>query len=361
MHPKTIQNKDLAHHDHFDFLDELEAISSKGFEYVMSRAIKAILDKVRATKLKKSDELNGGWTGKVPQIKINFEKIFEETMSKYFDALRWILMGDAAGKVASDAAEAIGLKKIITAPGVVPSAYLNAIDTHRQHFEDVFGKEPPEMNRKMITESIDMIKKRTDRFADESLGKLQNRMIEAASEVVNTMNLDNISAVHAEAHSLLEDGAKPRAAVQQAVQNVLSTEIAVPKISKALRAAVERYADDWNLATKVDTGLASAVGTHQAITETFGRVGSRVRVAWFCFPDEKTCSFCHKISKHADGSYKIYDISEFEPAGYNFSRKKDQWTMCVPPSHYNCRCNLIYLPDGFDIDNNGSIVPKSKV
>lgn len=352
-----IKNKDLAHHDHFDFLDELERISAKGFDFVMARAVKEILERLRSNQLKKSDELKGGWTGKVPQIRINLDKIFEDIMSKYFEALKWILMGDAAGKEATEAAEKIGLKKIIEIPGVVPSAYLNAIDTHRQHFQDVFGKEPPEMNRKLITESLNLIKKRTDRFADESLTKMQNRLIQSVEEIVTATNSDNISAVHAEAHTLLEDGAKSKAAVDKAVQNVLETDIAIPKVSKALRQAVEKQREDWNLATRVDTGLASAVGTHQALTETFGRVSGKVRVAWHAFRDEKTCAFCKGISKNAQGGYKTYDISEFEQAGFNFSRKKQDWIMCVPPAHYNCRCSLIYIPEGFDVDDDGSLIP----
>jgi hypothetical protein len=363
---KTIKNKDLAHQDHCDFLENIEKMSMKAYDYVMRRAVQELVLKVRfyqlkkAKKLKKSeDELNKGWTGQVPRVEVNFDKIFSDTIGKYLEALRWILLGDVAGKAAANAAKSLNLENFVI-PGIVPSAYLNSIDTHMEHYEDIFGENAPDLQKQMVTESIGQIKDKTNKFLDQSFVKLKNNMIESVNNLTEQVHMENLSAVHTAAHDFLSDGIAPRKAVREAVDTVVSDSIATPKISQALKEAVDRYRNDWGTITRADIGQASAVGTHQAVNEVFGRIDDDVRVAWYAFRDEKTCTFCKSVSKHPDGSFKIYSVRDFQPAGTNFTRKRKDWILCVPPGHYNCRCNLIYIPKGFDIDNNGSIVPSKK-
>ena len=356
---KTIKNKDLAHQDHCDFLEEIEKMSLKAYDHIMRRAIVDLLIQVKLhqmRKLHKSDELKPGWTAKVPRVELNFEKIFEKTMSKYFNALRWILLGDAAGEEATTAAKELHLADFVV-PGVVPSAYLNSVDTHRKHYKEIFGKNPPELPNKLIYESLEQIKERTDRFLDQAEVKLHNNMIESVNDLVAQTNSANQAAVQAAAHNHLEDGMAPTKAVKRAVEDVVSDTITSPRISGALKQAVEKYRDDWDAVGRANIGQASAVGAHQAITEVFGRVDGDVKVAWVAFRDEKTCSFCKDASRRADGSFKIYSITDFQPAGTNFKLKRKDWVLCVPPGHYRCRCNLIYVPKGFTIDDNGSLTP----
>lgn len=338
---KIIKNKDLAHHDHCNFLEEIEKMSLRAYDHVMRRAIIELVVKVnlhqiqKKKKLKKADELKPGWTGKVPRVELNFTKIFEETMGKYLDALRWILLGDAAGKEAAEAATLLHLEDFVI-PGVVPSAYLNSLDTHMDHYEELFGKSPPELQKKLVTESLAFIKERTNRFLDQATVKLKNNMIESVNYLESQTNNANQAAVQAEAHERLKDGLSSKNAVRQAVDTVLSDTISSPAISGVLRQAVDMYRDDWDTVGRANISQASAVGTHQAVTEVFGRVDSDVKVAWFSFRDEKTCSFCKDASRRADGSFKIYSISDFQPAGTNFKLKRKDWILCVPPGHYRC-------------------------
>jgi hypothetical protein len=48
-------------------------------------------------------------------------------------------------------------------------------------------------------------------------------------------------------------------------------------------------------------------------------------------------------------------MADFEPAGYNFSKKKGQWRLCVPPAHHRCRCQLVFIPKGFKISKMGTL------
>ena len=360
---KTIKSKDLAHHNHCDFLESIEKMSLRAYDHVMSRAIMDLLLAVRtdntrrSKKLTKADELKPGWSGQVPRVEMDFNKIFEKTMGKYLDSLRWILMGDAAGKEASEAATSLGLEDFVI-PGVVPSAYLNSIDTHMEHFKDIFGTNPPELPKKLISESLDQISKRTDRFLDQSVEKFKNSMVESINELVNQLNNENQAMVQSVAHDYLADGVSPTKAVKQAVDSIVSGKIAQPNISQALRSAVEKYREEWDTVGRANISQASAVGTHQAVQEVFGRIDSDIKVIWQAFRDEKTCSFCKDASRRPDGTFKTYSITDFQPAGYNFARKRKDWVLCVPPGHHRCRCNLVYLPKGFEVDDNGSLVPK---
>lgn len=356
---KTIKNKELAHHDHFDFLDEIEKVSLKGFDFVMASAMREILTRVRGTTLKKTDDLKRGWSGQVPKVEVDFEGIFEEVMGRYLEALKWILLGDSVGKDAAAVAKEIGLTEQVI-PGLVPAAYLNSLDTHRQHFEDIFNKEAPFVKKDMVSESIDNINKRTGRFINQSLEKFKNQLIEAAENVQNQTNDQNIAMVHEHAHDLISSGTPKAEAMADAIEAVTSDEIAMPQLSRALQDAIGNYRKDWQLVTRVDTSLASAVGTHQAMAEVFGPSDDELKIAWYAFRDEKTCKFCKEASRNRDGSFKLYGLKDFEPAGTNYSKKRDNWTLCVPPGHFQCRCSLIYVPPGFDIDNNGNLVPRSK-
>jgi hypothetical protein len=77
------------------------------------------------------------------------------------------------------------------------------------------------------------------------------------------------------------------------------------------------------------------------------------------FYDDKICEWCYNASKKEDGSFKKYKMKDFKPSGYNFNRKKSEWELCIPGFHYRCRCTLIYVPRGFDVDKQGNFIPKS--
>jgi hypothetical protein len=358
---KQIKFKDLVHHDHCDVLTDLNKMAIKGFDFVMLLACREILSELRGTKtqkLKKSDDsLKPGWTGQVPKIDIDFASMFDRVLGKYFSALQWILMGDLAGKEARENAEDIGLDNEVI-PGIVPAAYLNIIDSNRQHFKAVFDKEAPAIKNSILKESLEQMNKRVARFAETSLDRLKNGMITAAENVAQQQYGDNVSAVHQRAHELVEQGVSRGQAVEQAVDSVTSDKLAMPQVSRALREAVEHYRKDWVAMAEADTSTASAVGTHQAMTEVFGAVDKNVRVAFIAFRDEKTCTFCKSASRRNDGSIKIYSMTDFEPAGYNHSRKRALWKLAVPPAHYNCRCMLVFVPEGFTVRDDGTLIPE---
>ena len=359
MRPKRkreLKNRNLAHQKHCDFLDKLEELSLSAFDKLMSLAVIDVIKVVRSKKLKKSDDLHRGWTGDVPKISLNFENIIDNTLEKYFLALKWILYGDLAGPEALEAAIQTGMTDDYV-PGIIPSAYLDSIDANREHFKDIFDVKSPGIKKEILKESIDNIKKRTERFADESFQKLQNRLISSSEEIVTQTNTENLNSVIDSARKMISDGVSSKEAVKTAVNEVVDKAISSTSVSRALKEAIESYRKDFELMVNTDVGLASGLGSHQSMVEIFARKDDDVKIAIIAMRDEKTCSFCDKVSRKGDGSFKIYRLTDFEPTGYNYGKKKDQWKPTLGASHPRCRCMPVYIPSGFTVNNEGSLVP----
>lgn len=333
--------RQLPHQEHADLLDDLEVMSDDAFTIILDAMIRDVLKLLKKEKLTKSDDdkLPRGWTGEVPKIEVNFDELLSSTLDRYLEALKYILLGKLAGPEAVKAAKSLELGERVI-PGVVQSAYLDSIDTQREYGEKVTGKEPAPVQKELVKETVDQIQKRTERFMDESLKRLQNRMIAAVELEAQKINDGNLEAT--------KEGEDTE------------EKMARSPVGRALREAGEAHRADWNRLVNSNVTLASAVGTHQAIQEIFARDDDDVKVAWVAVRDEKTCTFCRSASRNPDGSFKLYKMSDFQPAGYNYGRKKDQWKLCIPGAHPNCRCTLVYVPRGFVIDNSGTVLPKKK-
>ena len=354
---KTIKSEDFSTKKHIEFLDKLEEMMSSAFDSVMSKAVSEITKVAKKKNLKKSDDLYKGWTGDVPKIEVNFEKIIEDVMSKYLLALKWVMYGDMAGKEAIEAATETGLiDKYV--PGIIPSSYLDSIDSSMEHFEDIFGVKSPSIKKEMITESLENIKKRTEKFADESFTKLKNRMTSSSEELLNQIHNENINSVMENARVMMEDGKGSKKAVKESIKEVVENSLTSPKVSRALKEAIENYKKDFDVMVNANVSMASDIGTHQTMVEIFGRKDDDLRIYILAYKDEKTCSFCSNNSRRSDGSFKIYRLSDFEPTGYNYGRKRADWKLTIGSSHPNCRCKIMYLPSGFKVGMDGSLIPE---
>lgn len=331
MSPNKISFEDLPHQQHADLLDDLETMADLAYTHVVDKLLAELTKLLKKEKLVKSeDDRKRGWTGEVPKIELDFEALMESAIARHMNALKYILLGDLAGKEAKADAKSLDLpRKVI--PGIMQSAYLDAIDTQREHKAQFTGQNAPTIPKDLIKESMLQIQKRTERFAEESLQKLSNRITSAVELEAQRVNDANMAG-----------GA--------------ATTVPKREVRAAIKEATENHRTDWKRLVNADVQVASAVGTHQAVQEIFGRDDDEVRVAWVAMRDEKTCSFCQNASRNPDGSFKLYKMSDFEPAGYNYGKKRDQWRLCIPPSHPNCRCTLVYIPRGFTIDKSGALV-----
>ena len=348
----------LPHQDHADLLDDLETMAMDAYDLLMRGLVKDLTKVAKKQKLAKSDDLPRGWNGEVPRIEVDFNSIFQRTIQKYLDALRWTIMGDAAGKEATQAAISLGVRDV-TLPGVAPAAYLDAIDTQAEYVAKLTGKSGAQLDKELVGKTLDKMLETNDRFTDESLLKLQNRLLSAAEMAAQRHNAANTALVHEEAHAGIADGESKKDALAAAAK-LAPDRLAAIDLTRDLKKAVETHRTDWTRLISTDVALASGTSTHQVMQEVYGAKDDTVMVAWVAMRDEKACDWCGPTSRRADGSFKLYRMDEFLPTGSNYGRKRKEWTLCIPPAHPNCRCSLVYLPPGFEITKDGDVRVRGK-
>lgn len=360
MKPKNkIAFKDLAQYRHVQFLVATEKQALLAYRMVALKLAADLRKVAKRKKLAKSEDktesLEPGWTDSVPSLEIDLEALTGRVIDKYLQGLRWVLLGDFAGKEASAAAASIGLKGKVT-PGIVQAAYLQSLDSHADHYEDVTGQEAPEMPKALVKASFDQIIKRVNRLLDQTLSHLKADVQNAVDQSFASHNFKTLNEAHSEAHDRLPEVGAADAASEagEAVAELLSAKA----LTAELKRATDRFENKWDLAVRSDLALASAAGTHQALLEIHGSDNPDVKVAWIEMEDERVCDFCHHASKNPDGSYKLYRINSFEASGYNYNRKRAEWKLSIPPAHPRCRCNLVYVPPGFVVESGGGLRKK---
>jgi hypothetical protein len=350
---KKIPINKLATYRHVKFLIATEKQALLGYRFVMLHMISDITNALKKKKLAKSDELDSGWSGDVPKVEFDTLGIVSGLVENYMEALRWMLLGAAAGKKAQESAKKLGLSDKVV-PGMVQSAYLQSIDAHSEHYEDVLGKTSPEMPKELVKESLDQIMKRVNILIDQTLSQLKTNVTSSVARQIDSHNMANAVQAHEKAHDLLPELGTN--AVSEAVSD-MTRKLDIALLTKDLKSVAESFETNWDNAVKADLGMASAAGTHQSLLEIYGKDDPNVKVAWVEMEDERVCDFCHEASKKADGSFKIYTMSDFEPSGYNYGKKRSQWKLAIPPVHFRCRCSLVYIPAGFRIRKDGTLEP----
>lgn len=351
-----IKFKELAHYKHVKVLMALEKEGRFFFKLVHESLTKQIKKKLKNQRLTKSNKLKNGWTGEIPKIDVDLDDLLGPVIDKHLSAIRFALLGKYAGKQALEDAKDLGLINKVT-PGLIPAAYLESIDTHMEHYEDLFEKKAKEPPKAILKASMEEIVKRARRFVDQTLTEYKNKLTVSIESNIGAINFENVlSAMDEAKEALPEVGAE--AAVEKAAEGI------VPKIDKSdldkiLNGLGKEFEDKLEKAVQVNTSLASAVGAHEAITEIFGKE-SEVRVVIMAIFDERTCDFCPKVSKNSKGDWIYYKPSDLMPAGYNFVRKKREWKQGVTPLHWNCRCATLIVPPGFMVDESGNVIPAKK-
>jgi len=353
---KPIPLSKLAQYRHIKLLTKLEKQALLAYRYVMKQLFKEIIGGLKQEKLAKSDDkLPPGWTGNVPKIKLDLSGHVTKVIEKYMKALQWMLIGDYAGKDARKIAKDIGLVGKVV-PGILEGAYFDSLDAHRRHHFDLFGEHAPEISKDLMRGSIDEIVDRARRLFQQTLEQIKVNIIETLDQSVKEINMGNFNTVLEEAHDLLpRDGAE--AAIDQAIDGT-TTQLSSHKLIRDLNKMSKTFESKWDLNVRKQTTTSSAVGTHQAMYELYGDKTDRLDIAVIEMEDERVCTFCKHISKHHDGSFKLYKLEDFKPSGYNHSRKRSEWQLSISPMHFNCRCQMVYVPQGFEISKDGTIKPK---
>ena len=149
---------------------------------------------------------------------------------------------------------------------------------------------------------------------------------------------------------------KKRAIVNLAIENVVRKNISLIQAKQLMKDTMKDYGGtNWNRIVRTEISMANGVGLSETIQEIADKDGSDATVAILNVDDSRVAPFCLKHSRNDDNSLKYFRLSSLKPPGYNLSRKQSEWKNSINPRHYNCRCTVIYIPDGYAVDDFGSL------
>lgn len=345
-------NSPARQHVRFMKLAERQAILA--YKKVMRKIVTEIEENLRAEeKLTKSVET--GWTGETPKIQVNLATSVTNVLGKYLPALRWLMVGDYADKEAKESAKLAGLYGNFV-PGVVQSAYLDALDFHSNYYKQITGQTPQNIPKDILQSSLENIASRSSRYWQKLENQIEIDILNAVDQIIDNLN----SSIEQKVYNKVSPDISQKE--YEEILESVDTKIPTTRLKTDMKKVTQNLQHKWETTVRGEIGTASAVGTHQSLKEVFGantEHGDSVDVVWLTSKDDKVCNYCQYHSTHPDGSFKRYKMSDFKPAGWNIGKKRQDWGLVIPPAHVNCRCTLVYVPPGFDVQADGQITPQS--
>lgn len=350
---------------HLKFVKQLERNGNLAYEIVVDRMIDDIVSYLQSEKIAKSQEpennIPKNWNKLIPRIKINVNSELGPIVEKYMLALKYALLGVAAGDKAEKAVEELGLKTYLP-KGLLFQGFFDAVDTQSDYFSKALKLPKIKTNVSkdpFIEYTFKFIKEKTARYLDKTLVDMKTKALSSIQDIIAQHNHENISKIHRTAHSLaegLEETKKKREAVKEAVSAVAEHKLSLTKAKQTLKNTFKDYSTNWDLVLKTEVGMASASATSQAIMTLAGSKVKDVIVTIVSIEDDRVSQECKNWSRNTDGSLKYFRLTSLKPAGYNLGKKKAQWENCQPLRHFRCRCTLVYVPKGYRVDDFGSLI-----
>jgi len=351
---------ELPHREHMDFLDKQIEEAMESFDAIEELMLKDILKLLKKEKLAKSD-LPRGYTGKLPQMEIDL-KVLNPVIDQYLDVIKWMFMGKGAGKEIEDLVKTLGLMNTVPA-GLVYGTFLHSIDTQRDYYKYLTGKEAPKVPNEFLEYALDLTQNKTTRFLDQSLTQFKNNIITAIENEIAATNLKNLSNVHSSLHeelSSLKDkvaSSKEKSKMlEEIIEDVSTNKLSIFKAKKAIKEAMGDFSEKLESTLQTELAAASSAGTHTAVQEIFGAKDNQIKVAIVSVRDARCCDFCEKTSRNPDGSVKMYNLRDLGSANSNMGKKKSEWKPTLSPQHPRCRCTVVYVPQGMKIEEDGTVV-----
>ena len=357
---RTVIDKcDLPHCAHDRVLLRMEKDAAKVFRLVTKMIIMSVKKALEIEGIAKSEKheeplektIPTGWLGETTQINIDFTKLLGGIIDQYLGALNYMLLGSHAGKKAKDYAIALGLVDRMKYPGCAYGAFLSSLDAQSEFYKMLEGKSPDDIPSKTLEVAFGLIQKQVKKMADDSLDRYKSKMIEVVSSAYRQNDFQNIM----NSLTALQDD-EGETDHKEVIDDAHVEIVSVNPIVKALREVNENAEKDFSRLVDTSLSMSSSTGNFAGMATLFGADGSEMRAALVSIRDDRCCDHCQKFSLNPDGSYRIYPLSAFKPAGTNFSLKQKDWVLTISPVHHKCRCTLVYLPRGWKITNDGDLI-----
>lgn len=126
----------------------------------------------------------------------------------------------------------------------------------------------------------------------------------------------------------------------------------IGQLESTLRDLSGDFTRDWLRVSVSEVHDAREAGVSNNLKSMFG---PSVRVAKV--PSPGACKNCLRLFTEPGGKPKIFELSELESNGTNHGRKVAEWLPTVGTAHPYCQCYLVHVPEGFDFNDDGDLVP----
>lgn len=350
---------------HSNFLDAQERAGEEAFDTVVNKMIDACAIALKTEKLAKSDNPNDKktklpttWTKEVPNFHIDITKIIEPIIEKHLKALKFALLGTAAGEDAINAVKELGLYRLIP-KGIIVQSFAHSIDSQKEYLSNLLKVNNPRMNKDWVDLTVKFIEDKSGRFVDKTLYDLKAKALASIDQLMLDKNLQNAAEVARQTHEILEQKQnieRKRDAVKEAVKDLSEHRISLTQVKQSLRDSFKDSVNNWNTVVGTETSMASGVAATQSIIDIASKHDREPIVCMVDMNDSRVSKECHAWSRDTNNNLKYFRLSSLKPPGYNLGLKKKDWKNSINPRHFGCRCMLTYVPKGYKLDNYGSLV-----
>lgn len=337
-------------------LRDLERRTQNALDVVMSSLSKEIEELLSGTGMAKSS-LPANWEAKVPKISLSVTQAIEKIVERHMQALKASLLGRAAGGEAWETARELNLHREIPAGGIT-EAYLGTLDAQAEQLRMTGDKVDLNPETSYVKESLKFIETSAGNFVDASISSLKGKIVSGVGQMIMSHNdqTEHTMREHMTSELEADPTVRKRALVKDALGFIKKKTLSISEVKQFLKGQTKDYAVDWNRIVATELATANGVASVQIIKNVSSDEDPDVCIV--NVEDERVSPECKHWSRHEDGTLKIVKLSDLKPPGYNNGKKKAQWLNCVNPRHPNCRCHIMYLPNGFTVDINGSLVKK---
>lgn len=160
---------------------------------------------------------------------------------------------------------------------------------------------------------------------------------------------------------LTEESTKRRQEYEKVIKDEIKRGVVERKSIQSVISEIGHKTGDWNRdwGRIVETEMQDIFNKGRA-EQIRKDKGEGVKVYKETYP--KACRFCIKLHlTNGIGSKPIiFTIPQLEANGNNIGKKQADWKAGIGVVHPNCRCNLTYIPKGYEWDDEkgGFDVPK---
>lgn len=351
--------------NHSVFLDSQEKTASDIFDIIITKMIDACAASLSKEKMAKSDKetkLPSKWLEEVPLIKLDVNKVVEPIIEKYLLALRYALLGSAAGEDAIEAVKELNLFRVLP-KGLIIQSFAHSIDSHKDYLSEILQLQRPRINSEWMDLTLKFIEEKSGRFVDKALYDMKAKAMAEIDKLVLDKNMQNSLEAARSSHDLIGQMKaidKKRDAVKDAVKKISEHKISLSAAKQALKDSFKDSASNWDMIVRTESSMASNVAATQTIIDLVSKTNDDPIVSIVDMGDSRVSVECNKWSRDENGHLKYFRLSKLKPPGYNLGLKKKDWENCIPSRHIQCRCSIVYIPKGYRLDNYGSLVKLEK-